>query len=50
MKNILDIFEKLNSDKRYTAGADTGNKYIIELSKNHEVGSSAGTDYKVNRM
>ena len=27
----------MNSDKRYTAGEDTGNEYIIELSKNNEV-------------
>ena len=37
IKNILDIFGKLNSDKRYTAGEDTGNEYIIELAKNLEV-------------
>ena len=36
-KNILYIFGNLNSDKRYTAGEDTGNEYIIELSKNNEV-------------
>ena len=27
----------MNSDKRYTAGEDTGHEYIIELSKNLEV-------------